>query len=137
MNLKKFAKSAIIFTLISLALNTAIFSLNTGAFTLPEDLRPINEPFDLSTELKNKGTAFGTVVLLQIISGTLLYFAAPIAIIIVIMSGMTMVMGGADSDKVEQAKKHLTWALVGLGIIILSYSIVKFIIGFAFNAANP
>lgn len=115
-----------------------IFSpLVANALTIPDELRPINEPFaGVGDELEVEGAAYGTVLVLQIIAGGLLYFAAPIAVILIANTAFTMVTGGADSEKIEQAKKSLTWTIIGLLLIILSYSIVRFVIGLIIESAS-
>ena len=47
-----------------------------------------------------------------------------------------MATGGADSEKLEQAKKGLTWTIAGLLLIILSYSIVKTVINTTVDVAE-
>ncbi len=121
--------------IILVTLGLALSSLVAQAYSIPEEFRPNNAPlgnFDYTSE--NAGGI--TITILQILAGSLLYFAAPVAIIITIMAAFTLVIGGADSEKTEQAKKHLTWSVVGLFIIILSYSIVKIIISLVINAAE-
>jgi len=116
--------------LLSLWMNSAI------AYTIPGEFRPINEPFDIGDELETTGAAGGTIVVLQIIAGGLLYFASPVAVIFIVVSAFTMVTGGADSEKIEQSKKSLTWAVIGLLVIILSYSIVRAVISTTLKAAS-
>lgn len=108
------------------------------AYTINQDLKPINEPFDIGSQIEGEGkdAASGTILILNILAGALLYFAAPIAIILIAFAGVDLIMGGADSEKVTQAKKNLTWTLIGLGLIILSYSIVRILIEWISGAGN-
>lgn len=99
-------------------------------------LRPENAPFDIGEEVQSKGATSGTVLILNILAGGLLYFAAPIAIFMIVLGGIDFVLGGAESEKVEQGKKNMTWAIIGLILIILSYAIVKSFITFILSAAN-
>lgn len=105
-----------------------------AAYQIPEEFKPSNEPFDL--DITETGARGGTIIILQIIAGGLLFFAAPVAVIMVVISAFIMVVGGAESEKVDQARKGLTWSLVGLVIIILSYSIVRAIIAFVISAGE-
>ncbi len=139
---KQLQKIAKFFSLIALAaiINIAVsafITMPSFAYTIPEDLRPINEPLDLSKDLGNTtaGTTSGTIILLQILAGGLLYFAAPIAIIIIVMTGSNMAMLGAEPEKIEEAKRSLTWSVLGLLIIIFSYSLVRIIIKIALQSA--
>lgn len=106
------------------------------AAVIDPTLRPQNEPFDIGTTLKEQGAATGTILVLQILAGGLLYFAAPLAVIFIVLAGLQMVVYGAESDKLEQAKKNLTWSVVGLLVIILSYSIVRIVIEFILKAGS-
>ncbi len=119
--------------LIILALQT------THALQIDSSYRPENAPFALedNTELmEEEGARDSTVIILQIIAGTLLYFAAPLAVIIIGLGAFNMVIGGADTEKLEQAKKHLTWAVLGLLTIILSYSITRIVITLVITTAE-
>ncbi len=109
-----------------------LFTQVAGADGIPNMYRPINEPFNIAYD-KEGGAA---ILILQIIAGGLLYFAAPIAIIMIGIAGWQLVTGGAESEKIEQGKKHLFWSIAGLLVIILSFSIVKFLITFSIKSAS-
>lgn len=122
----------------SLLAITILFGLQVlqtaEAYQINPSYRPQNAPFSLEEELSGKGGTQGaqgaTIIILQIIAGALLYFAAPIAVIVIIMSGFNMAVYGAEQEKLEQAKKQLTWAVIGLFCVILSYSIARIILEF-------
>ena len=113
------------------------------ALQIDPSYRPENAPFSLeentnvmNSDGSNEGARDSTVILLNIIAGTLLYFAAPIAVIIIGLGAFNMVVGGADTEKLEQSKKHLTWAVLGLLTIILSYSIVRIVVTLVITTAE-
>ncbi len=125
---------------ILLGLTTFIltaFAATAQAQLLDPGYRPINLP-TLQTEGMDglSGTARVTILLLQTISGGLLYFAAPVAVIMITISAFRMVIGSHESEKIEQAKKHLTWSIAGLLVIMLSYSIVRIVIRLVVLAAG-
>lgn len=136
--MKKTIKKLAVMTTIAIAISLAISAFSAFAYTIPENLTPINEPFRIGKDLSGPGatTATGTIIFLQILAGGLLYFAAPVAIIIIAMTGFNMVFMGAESDKIEQSKRSLTWAILGLLLIILSYTLVRIVINMALNAAS-
>ena len=110
-----------------------------AAGLMPDAYRPENMPFGreaLGTATGLTGAAFAFVLILQIIAGGLLYFAAPVAVITIVLAALSMVVGSHETEKVEQAKKWLTWAIIGLLTIMLSYSIVRIIIGLVIRAAG-
>ena len=112
------------------------------AYQIPDEYRPENlffgeKELDYNKDLpgQTQGST-ATVIILQTIAGALLYFAAPLGVILIGFSAFNMVMGGADSEKLEQAKKHLTWTIIGLFVIILSYSLVRIVITFVSQSVN-
>jgi len=104
------------------------------AYSIKESYRPVNSPFDLDYDTHNP--AFNTIIILQILAGALLYFATPVAIIFVSLAGWQMVIGGSESEKLDEAKNSLTWSLLGLLAIILSYSAVRYIISIVIRSAE-
>ncbi|MFH1533882.1 MAG: hypothetical protein ABID64_03040 [Nitrospirota bacterium] len=112
------------------------------AYQIPDEYRPENLFFgenelDYNQDLEGQTQgSTATIIILQTIAGALLYFAAPLGVILIVLAAFNMVMGGADSEKLEQSKKHLTWTIVGLFLIILSYSLVRIIITFISGAAD-
>lgn len=107
------------------------------AYQIDPSFRPNNVPFALENEIKTRGSAGATVLILQILAGALLYFAAPIATIMIVFGGLQMVAQSNEPEKIEQAKKHLIWSAVGLILIVLSYSLVRIILAFALDAGTP
>lgn len=125
--------------LTSIILAISILILGTAAvhaYQIDPSLRPSNEPFALDKEIEETGASGATIVVLQIIAGALLYFAIPIGVIAIVFSGSSMVLYGAEQEKLDAAKKHLTWSIIGLVTVILSYSIVRIIIGAILKAAS-
>ena len=111
------------------------------AYLIDDSYRPINQPNFFQQEAA-QGAAEGetaemvAIVMLQILAGALLFFAVPVAVIMIAISGFTLVTGGADTDSIETSKKHLTWSIIGLLIIILSWSIVRTIINVSLESAD-
>jgi PKD repeat protein len=60
-------------------------------------------------------------------------FLGTIAVIIFIYAGVLMVVGGGDQANIDKGKKMMTYAAVGLVVVIISYSAVRFITGAAKN----
>lgn len=125
--MKRFIKAVLIVIAI-----VAIQSTIAHAYQIDESFRPGNSPF--TTDGKEAATSL--IRILQIIAGGLLYFAAPLAVVMITFIGINMNIGGADSEGIEQQKKNLTWLLAGLFLIIISYTFVRFVISVAVGAAN-
>lgn len=56
-----------------------------------------------------------------------LSFAGLVALVLVIAGGFKYMISGGDQKAVEGGKKTITWALVGLVVILLSFAIVGFV----------
>ncbi|MFA7685392.1 MAG: pilin [Candidatus Gracilibacteria bacterium] len=131
-----FKKLILITTILTIILANVQMAHGYG---VPDKYRPINAPLgSLVSEDKIKTDDAKTLTnnLLQIIAGTLLYFAAPIGVIMIVMAAFTITYSGADTEKLEQGKKHLTWAIIGLVTVIFSFSVVKIIITFVVDTGN-
>lgn len=60
--------------------------------------------------------------------------AGTIAVFFIIQNAFGIISAAGSEEKLGQHKKGLTWAIVGLLLIILSYSIIRFIISVPFQA---
>lgn len=88
----------------------------------------------------DKGSSFGDVsqssgseiigkLLGNVFSGMIIA-GAIILIIMIIWSGIAMMTGGNDKEKVQTAQKRLTYAIVGFVILISVFAIANFVGGF-------
>jgi hypothetical protein len=86
--------------------------------------------------LKNCGTTLNGVqvttlnCIFQIVPTLIFWaleFAGIVAVILIIISGITLITSGGDPKKIDQAKKTLTYAIAGLVLIFFSFFIVIFI----------
>ncbi len=117
-----------------------ILSLNLGMVQarlgLPEDLRPTHSPtINITTgrSLPGGEVGYGNFIL-QLIAGSLLYLAGPVAILFIVIGGTSYVISHGKQESMEKAKKTITWAIIGLVVIIFSYSIIQAVIGFVLQA---
>lgn len=129
--LKKILKTTLLITLLLITGTAAVH-----AYQINNSFKPDNEPFALTNEIKTQGASGATIIVLQIIAGALLYFAIPLAVIMIVWSGSNMVIRGGEQEKLDEAKKHLMWSIIGLVLVILSYSLVKIIITAIVDAAS-
>jgi ABC-type multidrug transport system permease subunit len=107
---------------------------------LNDNLRPDNSPgIAIGNTLKTAGaeSAFGSYIL-QLFAGSLITVAAPVAIIIIALSGLLYTTARGNQAQMEKAKKALTFAITGLVIIILAWVIVRGVISAVLSInANP
>lgn len=66
---------------------------------------------------------------------TALLFAGIVAVVMIILGGIKFITSGGDPKQVEGARNTLTWAIVGLIVILLSFAILNFI-GVITGASN-
>lgn len=67
--------------------------------------------------------------LVQKITNAIAGIAGAIAVAAVVYGAVMLMISGGESKKVEDAKKTITYAIVGLVIIGLAYPIINFVIG--------
>jgi hypothetical protein len=95
---------------------------------LDPNLKPENSPGVVVNPetLKSAGaeTAFANYML-QVLAGGLITVAAPVAVIIIAISGLFAVVSHGDQKLIVRAKKTLTWAVIGLIVIIFAWVIVR------------
>ncbi len=73
------------------------------------------------------------------VMNTVLGLAGVVAIFFIINNSWYLIISGGQEEKITQHKKGLMWAIIGLILIILSYSIIRFVISIPFQAQekNP
>lgn len=60
----------------------------------------------------------------------LVYFiAGAIAVVVIIVSGIFYVISNGDAGRVAKAKNYLTYAIVGLVVVLMAWGITNFVIG--------
>lgn len=57
----------------------------------------------------------------------LIFFSGVVALFLIIFGGFRFMTSGGDPKNVESARKVITWAIIGLLIILFSFAIVTFI----------
>jgi len=102
--------------------------------SLPAELHPEYAPV---ISLQNGNIADYGNYFLQLIAGGLIYIAAPMAVLIIAIGGVRYIASHGEQTQMEGAKKTITWAIIGLVIIIFSYAIIEAIITSAINVNQP
>lgn len=52
-----------------------------------------------------------------------------IAIVVIVYGGIKLTMSGGEEEQSKAGKNYITYGIIGLVVVILAYSIVKFIVG--------
>lgn len=103
------------------------------ALELDPDLKPENLPsveIMEATDEANPETAATQTLILYVggLVSKVLLFAGSVSIIFLIYSGANYILAFGKDERVENAKRGVTWSIGGLIIILLSYAIVRGII---------
>lgn len=95
---------------------------------------PVEQVFALTgcgssnTEIcKTDTNLFGGI--LKDVINVLLYFAGAIAVIMIVVGGIRYITSDGDPGAAGKAKNTIIFAIVGVIIATMSYSIVNFVIG--------
>ncbi|MBP9717902.1 hypothetical protein KBD59_01260 [Candidatus Gracilibacteria bacterium] len=120
--------SLLLSTFLLLMSFSAPMAFATGMGLNP-DLRPNSAP-TISGNKEDPYTNFdeARVKLTQRVVNIVLGVAGVIAVYFIVNSGFALVISSGSEEAVTQHKKSITWALLGLLLIILSYSIITFVI---------
>lgn len=74
-----------------------------------------------STKIKSVQEGIAVVI------SWMLWLMGVLAMIAIVYSGIMYMTAGGDSAKAETGRKNLTWAIIGLVIVILSFAMVRYI----------
>ncbi|MFC1750862.1 hypothetical protein ACFL2V_18880 [Pseudomonadota bacterium] len=112
------------FVLLALPLIASAQGGGTPGVHLDPSLQPTHA---VNVQISGEGEQNQAVlvnIILQVIAGSLIYMAGPLAVLILAFGGVQYVTSHGDQNMMEGAKKTITWAIVGLGVIMVSYAIV-------------
>jgi|GEM_PF-3448081 hypothetical protein len=127
--------------LASLVLTIAFAVSAQAAIGIPQELQPQNAALkNLNTiieqevktaeksEKGQQGAVSAVNIAIQYLANILLYFAAPLAVLFVARAGTDYAFALGEESGMENAKRQLTWSLLGLALIMFSYILVRFFI---------
>ena len=132
------------FLLISIGVYFLLVATNGVSFaqvSIDPDLRPNNvsvvgEPGE-NTHDKPDTPESRVVKIVGTVINVLLAVSAMIAVVFIIISAWTMVISRGEEESITEAKRSLTWAILGLVFLLFAYVIVRFVISFVYTADTP
>lgn len=89
---------------------------------------PSNLP-DLDLAGTTEPVAFVESVLLKFVINPIFFIAGGVAILVVMYSAARIIFARGEEEGLTAAKNTLTWAALGLGLILLSYTIINNLAG--------
>lgn len=122
----------IAFVISALCVGFIAFSDSALALdVLPDFLRPSN----ISVIGDSGQTAESrTVAIIARVLQVLLALAGVLTVLFMVAATWTMVISAGEEEKFTEAKRALTWAIVGLLLLLFTYTLVRFVFSFAFQA---
>ena len=84
-----------------------------------------NFPFEIPNPLKGGASDFASLV--RIIAQWIFNLAIPIAVAMIVYAGILFLISGGDTSKVTKARQVLTYAVVGLAIILIGSGFISLI----------
>jgi len=107
------------------SLSAKFFISVLAVFSFFRLARAVNCGTSNSTILCNPLKAESFTGLLEVISRLAVEIGIPIAVLFIIYSGLKLVTARGNEDAIKKAKESLTWAIIGSGILIGAWTIMK------------
>lgn len=83
------------------------------------------QPSDVGLQEAPKDLTAGTM---DSILGIFYFFAGVVAVIVIIVGGIRYVTSNGDSSQIQSAKNTVTYAVIGLLVVIFAAAITQFVI---------
>jgi hypothetical protein len=98
----------------------------------PSNIIPIINP------LCDAASADCTIVgILERIAGYLIFLGAPILALLIIYGGFKIMSAGGDPGKIKSGRDTILWAVVGYGIIFISWGVISLVKQLLTGNATP
>jgi hypothetical protein len=124
--------------LIVISVGVSVFSLMTPIKLIASTSTPSKGILDMSQSFGDSIGLSDTdprIIIMRLIR-VALGFIGIILLIMFILSGARFMTSGGDDEKVKKAKKTFYSAIIGIIIILSSYSIVEFVINSFISVQN-
>jgi len=118
--MKKLAYLVPVLAVLALALTPAVFAQAPGTTITPTGGIDANN-------LGVQGTVTSTTTLVSTILGLInwvAWFVALVAVVFGLYAGLLFISAGGDDSKISKAKSILIYAVIGIAVAILAFSIV-------------
>jgi hypothetical protein len=126
------------FLLIGLMLTTLLFPLvNLATVTAAVNIVPACNGGALSGQgasvcsdvnSVNSSSSDPLITVIKTVMNIISYITGIAAVVLIIISALRFITSGGDSNNVAAARKTLTYALIGIAVIILSQIIIAFVL---------
>ena len=103
---------------------STIAALSAGTALAQVQMDPNLKPDFAPSYTSSQNRATPVTATLQLVAGSLIYVAGPLAVLMIAAGGFMYVTSHGDSTQMENAKKTIMFAIIGLVVIIVSWAIV-------------
>lgn len=124
--MKTFAKISLLLSMVGVTVTFLYPEITQAQIPLDPQLKPEYAVSITPPEDGNRASALN--IILQLIAGSLIYAAGPIAVLMLAIGGIRYIIAHGDSGQIDEAKKMIMYALIGLGVIIISFALVTNVI---------
>src|SRR3989339_1930205 len=104
---------------------TLVFALTINIFSFIHLAKAEQCDDTDSTILCNPLKTDSFTSLMESVSQLAVEIGIPVAALFIIYSGLKLVMARGNEDAIKDAKKGLTWAIIGSGVLIGAWTIMK------------
>jgi len=128
----------ILLTIITLTTTMTIAQSALAAYGIPDEYKPSNIAESWSaqqegyTDEQKYNTKSITYILADLVSG-LLAIVGIAAVYFLVSNGLSYATSMGQQDKIDKAKKGITWSIIGLAAVLFSYILVRFVIKVLFT----
>jgi hypothetical protein len=85
------------------------------------------EASPVCTDNKKQGTVNPVVNIIRITTSVFALLAGILAVIMIIVSGLTLVTSNGNADAVANSRKRIVNALIGVALVALAWTIIRFV----------
>ncbi|HCW32792.1 MAG: hypothetical protein UT55_C0068G0004 [Candidatus Peregrinibacteria bacterium GW2011_GWE2_39_6] len=114
-----------------------------AATSIPSDLRPgyapqgFEELYGGNSDPAQNFDDRSVTYILADIAVVLLQIAGVLTVYFIITNGFNYVKAFGQEEEIQKAKKGLTWAIIGLLVVLMSYAIVQNILKITLSVDTP
>lgn len=119
-------KIKLLFLVILFVVTAAVFSTANSPISMAASGIPACDAGSNAAICKTNSNLLGGV--LKNVINIMLYLAGIIAVIMVVIGGLRYITSDGDPQKANQAKNTILYALIGVTVAVLAFSIVNFVI---------
>ena len=121
-------------TILAIALGTILATFPGLASAISMDnfyfaANPLESGVNAARAEGQPGDLFGNGGVFNQITSFLLFIIGILSVVMIVIGGLKYVISGGNKDAVTSAKNTILYAIVGLIVALLAYSIINFVVG--------